>query len=122
MENKRVTDHLANERTFLAWIRTSIALMAFGFVLVKFSLFITELSILLKKEHIVEPKGYSGIAGILMVAFGTLLTVLAYFRYKKGEKEINDNAYKSSSLLIGTMTVFIMVLSACLVAYLLGSV
>ncbi|QEM08229.1 DUF202 domain-containing protein [Mucilaginibacter rubeus] len=33
------SDHLANERTFLAWIRTSIALMGFGFVVVKFSLF-----------------------------------------------------------------------------------
>ena len=33
-------DHLANERTFLAWIRTSIGIMAFGFVVVKFSLFL----------------------------------------------------------------------------------
>jgi len=33
-------EHLANERTLLAWMRTSIAIMAFGFVVVKFSLFI----------------------------------------------------------------------------------
>lgn len=39
------SDHLANERTFLAWVRTSIALMGFGFVVVKFSLFIKQLSI-----------------------------------------------------------------------------
>ena len=38
--NRRV--HLANERTFLAWIRTSIALMAFGFVVEKFALFLKE--------------------------------------------------------------------------------
>jgi putative membrane protein len=30
-------DHLANERTFLAWIRTGIGIMGFGFVVVKFS-------------------------------------------------------------------------------------
>jgi putative membrane protein len=34
----RTSDHLANERTFLAWLRPSIALMVFGFVVVKFSL------------------------------------------------------------------------------------
>ena len=32
-------DHLANERTFLAWIRTSIAFIGFGFVIVKFAVF-----------------------------------------------------------------------------------
>ncbi len=43
------SDHLANERTFLAWIRTSIGIMAFGFVVVKFSLFVKQLSILVGK-------------------------------------------------------------------------
>jgi putative membrane protein len=31
----RYTDHAANERTFLAWIRTGLAVAAFGFFLVK---------------------------------------------------------------------------------------
>ena len=34
------TDHAANERTFLAWVRTGIAVMAFGFVIEKFNLFV----------------------------------------------------------------------------------
>ena len=38
-------DHMANERTFLAWVRTSIAIMAFGFVVEKFALFIREITI-----------------------------------------------------------------------------
>ncbi|WP_345229811.1 DUF202 domain-containing protein [Olivibacter ginsenosidimutans] len=37
-------DHLANERTFLAWIRTSLTFMGLGFVVVKFSLFIKQLT------------------------------------------------------------------------------
>ena len=36
----RVSDYLANERTFLAWIRTSIAVMSLGFVVAKFSLWL----------------------------------------------------------------------------------
>ena len=36
---KRYTDHAANERTFLAWVRTAIAVMAFGFLIERFDLF-----------------------------------------------------------------------------------
>ena len=35
---KRYSDHAANERTFLAWVRTAIAVMAFGFVIERFDL------------------------------------------------------------------------------------
>jgi putative membrane protein len=37
---KRYSDHAANERTFLAWVRTAIAVMAFGFIVEKFDLFL----------------------------------------------------------------------------------
>ena len=37
---ERYSDHAANERTFLAWVRTAIAIMAFGFVVEKFDLFL----------------------------------------------------------------------------------
>jgi putative membrane protein len=43
-------DYLANERTFLAWVRTSIALMGFGFVIVKFALFIRQISYVLGEK------------------------------------------------------------------------
>jgi uncharacterized membrane protein YidH (DUF202 family) len=36
----RYTDHAANERTFLAWIRTGLAVIAFGFFLVKLNVFL----------------------------------------------------------------------------------
>lgn len=48
---KNTSDHLANERTFLAWLRTSIGIMAFGFVVVKFSLFVKQISLLLGKSN-----------------------------------------------------------------------
>lgn len=52
------SDHLANEQTFLAWIRTSLGVMAFGFVVVKFSLFVKQIAILLGKENTIFSKGY----------------------------------------------------------------
>lgn len=48
VRNRRV--HMANKRTFLAWIRTSIAITAFGFVIERFALFVRQLTILAGKE------------------------------------------------------------------------
>ena len=38
----KASDHLANERTFLAWIRTSISIIVFGFVVAKFGITLRE--------------------------------------------------------------------------------
>jgi putative membrane protein len=41
--DKKATEYLANERTYLAWIRTSISIMSLGFVVAKFSVWMREL-------------------------------------------------------------------------------
>lgn len=41
---KSYTDHAANERTFLAWLRTGVAVIAFGFLMDRFDLFILTMS------------------------------------------------------------------------------
>jgi Domain of unknown function (DUF202) len=61
VRNRRV--HMANERTFLAWIRTSIGIMAFGFVVEKFALFIKQMSIVLGKSNIESFASFSWIFG-----------------------------------------------------------
>jgi putative membrane protein len=121
MENKNVTNHLANERTFLAWVRTSIGIMAFGFVVVKFSLFVKQLSLLLGKENIIHQKGYSAIMGIVLVAVGSVTSILAYVRYRVTEKQINNDEYRSSSLLISILIALIFLISIFLTAYLIDS-
>ena len=124
MEEKRnnTSDHLANERTFLAWIRTSIGIMAFGFVVVKFSLFVKQISLILGKENIIHSKGYSGIVGIVLVAVGTVTAVLSYIRYKHSEKQLDEGYYKHSSLLITVLTAFIFLVSVFLIVYLVKSI
>ena len=44
MSIKNYTDHAANERTFLAWVRTSIAVTAFGFLVERFDLFLAAIA------------------------------------------------------------------------------
>jgi putative membrane protein len=48
-DQQLISEHLANERTFLAWIRTGIGIMAFGFVVVKFSVFLVQVGNLSEK-------------------------------------------------------------------------
>jgi putative membrane protein len=80
-------DHAANERTFLAWVRTGIALMAFGFVIVKFNLFLLTVATAtsldagrqLQVERLSGPLGrYDGLAFIFV---GIALVVVAAVRF-----------------------------------------
>ena len=114
-------DHLANERTFLAWIRTSIALMGFGFVIVKFALFIRQISFALG-EKTPQGKGYSAIIGVTMVALGALMATLAYVRYRKIEKQLNNNTYFPSKWLSALVTFSIIIGAVLLVLYLLPNI
>lgn len=98
-------DHLANERTFLSWIRTSLSIMAFGLAIYKFSIF----------------ESYSNIVGIALVALGMLTVSLPFIRYKQSEKQLKEGFYKHSSLLIGVLTTFIFLVSVFLIVYLLAN-
>ena len=72
--------YLAAERTFLAWVRTSIALMGFGFVIARFALWTRENAILGTSKAIARV-GMSTWLGFGMVAFGVIVSVLAAVRH-----------------------------------------
>jgi putative membrane protein len=75
-----LSDYLAAERTLLAWIRTGLALMGFGFVVARFGLFLQQVQAL----HVVAPqKGY-GLSlwfGTALIAAGIILNVFAGFHH-----------------------------------------
>ncbi len=129
VRNRRV--HMANERTFLSWIRTSIAIMAFGFVVEKFAIFVKQVAYFLSKASAagvsVEPApqrgfGYSSIFGIVLVGLGALMGVLAFIRYKKVEKQIDEDTYRSSLILDILLALSILAIGIFLVVYLIHSV
>ncbi len=92
---------MANERTFLAWIRTSIGIMAFGFVVERFALFMKQLTFFLGKTevplHLQTGHSYSLIFGILLVGLGVLISVLAFVRYKRVQRQIEEDSFIPSS-------------------------
>ena len=113
VQNRRV--HFANERTFLSWIRTAIGIMAFGFV-EKFSLFLKYLAHYLIQtppvgaptvQHAPWSPGYSSFFGITLIGLGALMGVLAFARYKRTEKQIDEDTYHPSLILDILLTISI---------------
>ncbi len=118
-------DHMANERTFLAWIRTSIGIMAFGFVLEKFALVLEQMALLLgKSQGEALPKtspslqGHSSSFGVILVSLGALICLLAFIKYKNVEKQIENDTYQPSTLLNILLTACIFLIGVFLIFYL----
>jgi len=129
VRNRRV--HMANERTYLAWVRTSIGIMAFGFVVERFALFLKQIRYFLEKTGPAEGSlpapppgyslGYSSFLGVLLVGLGAIMGVLAFIRYKKVEKQIDQDAYQPSITLDILLAMSILAIAVFLVFILLHS-
>lgn len=114
-------EYLANERTFLAWVRTSIAVITLGFVVAKFGLWLGELA-LTSTQFARLRTGASIPVGIGMMLFGGLLVVLAAWRYHVVNHQIERGEVKADRGLIILVTVLVIVLSLVMVVYLLVAV
>lgn len=115
---RSATDHLANERTFLAWVRTAIAIMAFGFVVVKFALFVRQVSMVMGGGEALPDQRSSAVVGIFLVVLGAAISLLAFFHYRRVEKQLDTTGFVPSKRLSVLVTVAIVVSSILLVVYL----
>lgn len=119
-------DHLANERTFLAWVRTSIGIMAFGFVVEKFALFIRQISLFFSTQNIQQSHALSSahqtsssVFGIFLVGFGALMGLFAFIKYRQIEKQIEENNFRYSTTLAAVVTTLVVLIGIFLVVYLI---
>jgi putative membrane protein len=119
-KNTSAREHLANERTLLAWIRTSIGIMAFGFVVVKFSLFVKQITLMLGKSvSLPQRHGYSSLIGISLVVVGGIVLLLSYIKYNQTRINLNNGTFSSSSKLILPVVITILLISIILILYLI---
>lgn|SRR5690606_17069802 len=121
-ERGRPNDHLANERTFLAWMRTSIGIMGFGFIVVKFSMFIKHIMLLVEGQITISEVSNSGIIGVLLVFIGVLTAIMALINYKRIKKQLQTGNYSSSNPLTTFLTVGMVVISVILIWFLYRSI
>ncbi|HET9147844.1 MAG TPA: DUF202 domain-containing protein [Acetobacteraceae bacterium] len=78
----RFSDHAANERTFLAWVRTAIAVMAFGFLVERFDIFLKIAAHSLGVRTLSERGQLAGsIVGLVLILAGSLMVLAAMRRF-----------------------------------------
>lgn len=119
-DQNKAEAHLSNERTFLSWIRTATGLMTLGFVAVQFSLFFKQFAILAQSGQKAEiaNNNISEILGIILVAAGALVAILAYIRYRQTKNLLRQRLYLESSVLIIFITVCVVSVGLLLAGYL----
>jgi putative membrane protein len=87
---KSYSDHAANERTFLAWVRTAIALMAFGFLLERFDLFLQMAAVTLGSSLHFPGTSFGREAGLGLLLLGVAITAVAAVRFLRTRKAIDS--------------------------------
>jgi putative membrane protein len=121
-DDRKATEHLANERTFLAWVRTSISVTSLGFVVAKFGLWLRDLG--LRVSQGVQPRttGMSLPIGVAMMAFGGILALLAVYRFHKVNQAIEAGSVGVDRGLVVLITAVLVLLALVMIAYVLLTV
>jgi putative membrane protein len=81
-----IRDHLANERTLLAWERTALAMIGIGFLVDRFAL---------------DPSGSSvgaSVLGVVLLVAGAAISVVGAYRFVRTEREIDSASYRPAIL------------------------
>ncbi len=113
----RARDHLANERTFLAWVRTGAAIVVFGFAIGRFSIAIRQLTAL--QGHGVRTAGISVWMGSGTIVAGLLLVVAGLLRYRKTRARLDAGTFEPAGFGLDLLTILTVLIGLALAGYLI---
>ncbi len=112
----RARDHLANERTFLAWVRTGVATIIFGFAIGRFSIALREF-MKLQGYKSVTP-GFTTWLGIISAVGGVLLLLAGLGRYRKTKMQLDSNTFEPAGFVIDLVSYLLAIFGLVLAGYL----
>jgi putative membrane protein len=115
--SNRVRDHLANERTFLAWVRTGAAIIVFGFAIGRFSIAIRQLAAL--QGHGLRTAGLSVWMGSGTIIAGLLMVIAGLFRYRKNRDRLETGDFQPASFGLDLLTILTVLIGLALAGYLI---
>jgi putative membrane protein len=112
----RARDHLANERTYLAWVRTGVATIVFGFAVGRFSIALREF---MKFEgHPSSTPGLTTWLGIVSAVGGVLLIVAGLARYRQTKVQIDTDTFEPAGVVIDIVSYVLVFFGLVLAGYL----
>jgi len=115
--SNRARDHLANERTFLAWVRTSVAIVVFGFAIGRFAIALRQLAEF--QGHPAKTTGFSVWMGAGSILAGIALAVAGLMRYRKTRTQLDEGKFEPAGFIIDLVTVVTVLFGLALAAYLI---
>ncbi len=112
----RARDHLANERTFLAWLRTGVATIVFGFAVGRFSIALQEI---MQFEGKAAPTpGLTAWLGMIAIVAGVLAILAGHMRYHQTLAQIDRGTFEPPRLTIDISALLLAAFGLLLAGYL----
>src|SRR5438552_7750059 len=115
--SKKVTDHLANQRTFLAWIRTGLATITFGFVVERFGLLLRELGFKIGLAEVL-PIHYSSFFGVSLTLLGVIMMIVALVEFLQIRRSIDSERFHPPAAFSIILTILAALIGILLALYL----
>jgi len=116
-EEKRAAEYLANERTFLAWIRTSIAVISAGIIISRLAIWIRHPSA--SEQDGSTHKSFSFIVAFAMIVLGGVIALLAVWRYHVVNRAIDEGRVKPDRGLVILVTALVVLFATGVIAFML---
>lgn len=113
----RARDHLANERTFLAWVRTGAAIVVFGFAIGRFAIAMRQLASF--SGHPVRTSSLSVWMGAGSIGAGVMLVVAGLLRYRKTRAQLDSGTFTPAGFVVDLVTTLTVAFGLVLAAYLI---
>jgi putative membrane protein len=115
--SNRARDHLANERTFLAWVRTSVAIVVFGFAIGRFAIAMRQLTEFQGRGS--RTTGFSVWMGMSAILAGVALMVAGLGRYRKTRAQLDEGKFEPAGFIVDLVAIVTVLFGLALAGYLI---
>lgn len=116
-DSNKAANHLANERTFLAWVRTSVAIVVFGFAIGRFAIALRQLTAF--QGHPTRTTGISVWMGMISILAGVVMVIAGLARYRKTRALLDQGKFEPAGFMVDMVTILTALFGLALAGYLI---